>query len=115
MGRTEAVRLFIDRLAAARPSFHPTEQNPGAVTNICHRLDGIPLALELAAARVRASLSSAERLSHRFERLVGGDRTAMPRQQTRRAAIDWCYDLLTERRARGGLQRRQDPVGSRAR
>jgi predicted ATPase/class 3 adenylate cyclase len=98
LGRNEAVRLFIDRAVAARPSFRLTEQNAAAVTDICHRLDGIPLALELAAARVRAfSVETiAERLSDRFELLVGGDRTAMPRQQTLRAAIDWSYDLLTE-------------------
>jgi predicted ATPase len=69
-----------------------------AVANICRRLDGIPLALELAAARVRAlSVETiAERLSDGFRLLTGGDTTAMPRQQTLRACIDWSYDLLTE-------------------
>ena len=98
LGQYEAVRLFVDRAIAAHPSFRLTQQNAAAVTAICHRLDGIPLALELAAARVRAFSAEtiAERLSDRFQLLTGGDRTAMPRQQTLRAAIDWSYDLLTE-------------------
>ena len=75
-----------------------TEQNAPAVVEICHRLDGIPLAIELAAARVRAlSVEQiAERVSDRFRLLTNGDRTALPRQQTLRALIDWSYDLLTE-------------------
>ena len=76
-----------------------TEQNAAAVVDICHRLDGIPLAIELAAARVRA-LSVADdcraRLSDRFRLLVTGDQTVLPRQRTLRALIDWSYDLLTE-------------------
>jgi predicted ATPase/class 3 adenylate cyclase len=94
----EAVLLFVDRAAAAKPAFQLTEQNVAAVAEICQRLDGIPLALELAAARVR-SLSVetiAARLTDRFRLLAGGSRTAMPRQQTLRALIDWSYDLLTE-------------------
>ena len=68
------------------------------MTDICRRLDGIPLALELAAARVRAlSVEKiAERLGNRFQLLTGGDRTALPRQQTLRASIDWSYDLLSD-------------------
>ena len=98
LGEYEAVRLFVDRAVAVNPSFRLTEQNAAAVTDICKRLDGIPLALELAAARVRAFSAEtiAERLGDRFQLLTGGDRTAMPRQQTLRAAIDWSYDLLTD-------------------
>ena len=83
----EAVRLFIDRAVAAQPAFQVTHQNAPAVADICHRLDGIPLAIELAAARVRAlSVEKiAERLSDRFRLLTGGDKTALPRQQTLRA------------------------------
>jgi predicted ATPase/class 3 adenylate cyclase len=95
----EAVRLFIDRVTAARPDFVLTEQNAAAVTDICHRLDGIPLAIELAAARARAlSVENiAARLNDRFKLLVTGDRTVLPRQRTLRALIDWSYDLLDER------------------
>lgn len=98
MMQVEAVRLFADRAGSAQPAFAVTDQNSCAVAAICRRLDGIPLALELAAARVR-SLSVekiAERLTDRFRLLSGGDRTALPRQQTLRALIDWSYDLLTE-------------------
>ena len=93
-----AVRLFVERARAALPAFRVTEQNATAVADICHRLDGIPLALELAAARVRAlSIGQIDaRLSDRFRLLTGGDRTALPRQQTLRACIDWSYNLLTE-------------------
>ena len=75
-----------------------TEQNAGAVTEICRRLDGIPLAIELAAARVRVlSVEQiAARLDDRFRLLTGGSRTAMPRQQTLQAAMDWSYDLLSD-------------------
>ena len=92
-----AVRMFLDRASAAQPAFKVTSANAKAVAEICHRLDGIPLALELAAARVRAlSVENiAVRLSNRFHLLTGGDRTALPRQQTLRASIDWSYDLLT--------------------
>ena len=94
----EAVRLFVDRARAVQPAFEVNDENASAVAQMCHRLDGIPLALELAAARVR-SLSVAEiaaRLSDRFRLLTRGDRTALPRQQTLRASIDWSYDLLTD-------------------
>jgi predicted ATPase/class 3 adenylate cyclase len=94
-----AARLFIERAVAAQPAFHVSEANAMAVASICQRLDGIPLALELAAARVRALPVEqiAARLSDRFRLLTGGDRTALPRQQTLRALIDWSYDLLTGR------------------
>jgi predicted ATPase/class 3 adenylate cyclase len=94
----EAVRLFVDRAAMVLPGFVLSEGNANAVIDICRRLDGIPLAIELAAARVRAlSVKGiAVRLSDRFRLLTGGHRTALPRQQTLRALIDWSYDLLTE-------------------
>jgi predicted ATPase/class 3 adenylate cyclase len=94
----ESVSLFVDRARAARPRFELTEANASAVTEICRRLDGIPLALELAAARLRTlSVETiAARLQDRFRLLSSGDRTALPRQQTLRALIDWSHDLLTE-------------------
>ena len=93
-----AVQLFADRATAAQPSFRITADNAAAVAAICHRLDGIPLALELAAARLRSMPVEriAERLSDCFRLLTSGDRTALPRQQTLRALIDWSYDLLDE-------------------
>jgi predicted ATPase/class 3 adenylate cyclase len=94
----DAVKLFIDRAVAAKPDFAVSNQNAPAVARICARLDGIPLAIELAASRVRALSAEqiAARLDDRFRLLVGGSRTALPRQQTLRALIDWSYDLLTE-------------------
>jgi predicted ATPase/class 3 adenylate cyclase len=94
----EAVRLFVDRATEARPSFMVTNQNAPAVAEICHRLDGIPLAIELAAARINVLTAEqiAERLDDRFRLLTGGSRTAMPRHQTLRAAIDWTYELLSD-------------------
>jgi predicted ATPase/class 3 adenylate cyclase len=94
----EAARLFIDRAAAAQPAFEATDLNAAAITTICVRLDGIPLALELAAARLRALPvdALAARLGDRFRLLGAGDRAALPRQQTLRALIDWSHDLLTE-------------------
>jgi non-specific serine/threonine protein kinase len=96
--RSEAGELFVDRAGAANAHFGLTPGNAAAVAQICHRLDGIPLALELAAARVR--LFSAEqiatRIDDRFRLLTGGNRAALPRQQTLRAMIDWSYDLLAQ-------------------
>jgi len=94
-----ALRLFVERAAAVQPGFKLTDENASSVAEICQRLDGIPLAIELAAARVR-SLSAqniAARLSDRFGLLMGGSRTALPRQQTLRALIDWSYDLLSDK------------------
>jgi predicted ATPase len=93
-----AARLFVERATAAQPAFRISDENAMAIASICQRLDGIPLALELAAARVRAlSVEKIEaRLCDRFRLLTGGDRTALPRQQTLRALIDWSYDLLAE-------------------
>jgi predicted ATPase len=98
MTQYAAVRLFVERAGTAQPTFQLSSANATAVADICHRLDGIPLAIELAAARVRAMSveAIAERLSDRFRLLTHGDRTALPRQQTLRALIDWSYDLLTE-------------------
>jgi predicted ATPase/class 3 adenylate cyclase len=98
LAQYEAVRLFADRACAVQPLFQISETNLGTVADICRRLDGIPFAIELAAARVRAlSVNEiAARLNDRFRLLTGGDRTALPRQQTLQALIDWSYDLLTE-------------------
>jgi non-specific serine/threonine protein kinase len=92
------VVLFIDRATAVAPSFAVTKQNAVAVAQICQRLDGIPLALELAAARVKSLPveAIAARMEDSFRLLTGGSRTALPRQQTLRASIDWSHDLLSE-------------------
>jgi predicted ATPase/DNA-binding SARP family transcriptional activator len=94
----EAVRLFVDRAQTAQPGFSLTSENAAAVAQVCHRLDGIPLAVELAAARVKLLTPEqiAARLSDRFRLLTGGSRTALPRQQTLRATLDWSYNLLSE-------------------
>ena len=94
----ESVQLFIDRALLVRSDFQVTNQNAPALASLCCHLDGIPLAIELAAARVR-SLSVEEiegKLDQRFRLLTGGSRTALPRQQTLRSLIDWSYDLLHE-------------------
>jgi predicted ATPase len=96
--RYEAVRLFIERAVLAQPAFALTHDNAAAVARICHQLDGIPLAIELAAARVKlmAVEQIAARLDDRFRLLTGGSRSALPRHQTLRATIDWSYGLLSE-------------------
>ena len=96
--RFESVRLFVDRAQAARPGFTITPANCAAVQDICWRLDGIPLAIELAAARLRVFgiEQIAARLGDRFRLLTAGSRTAMPRQQTLQATVDWSYALLSE-------------------
>lgn len=93
----ESIQLFIARAAAADPGVALTDSNARAVAQICQRLDGMPLAIELAAARVRAfSLEQlAARLDDRFRLLVGGSRAALPRQQALRATMDWSYELLS--------------------
>ena len=98
LSQYEAVRLFIERAQAVQPSFTVTDANAPAVAQVCFQLDGIPLAIELAAARVR-SLPVEEvnaRLGDRFKLLTGGSRVALPRQQTLRALVDWSFDLLSE-------------------
>jgi predicted ATPase/DNA-binding CsgD family transcriptional regulator len=98
LGRFEAVQLFTERSRRARPGFTVTAANARSVAEICGRLDGIPLALELAAARMR--VLSAEQIAaglrDRFQLLTGGSRTAMPRQQTLEASVAWSYHLLDE-------------------
>jgi predicted ATPase/class 3 adenylate cyclase/Tfp pilus assembly protein PilF len=98
LSRYESVRLFIERAKAAKSDFTVTPQNATSLASVCQRLDGVPLAIELAAARVRAMpLEQIEvRLDNRFRLLTGGSRTALPRQQTLRALIDWSYDLLND-------------------
>ncbi len=97
-----AVTLFVDRAFAVDASFALTDHNAPAICEICRRLDGIPLAIELAAARVNvlAPDQIAQRLDQRFRLLTGGDPRALPRHQTMTALIDWSYDLLTPREQR---------------
>jgi predicted ATPase len=95
---SEAVRLFVERAGDVRPGFVVDPDNAALLARLCRRLDGIPLAIELAAARVR-SLALSDILSHldrRFRLLTGGRRTALRRQQTLRGTIDWSYDLLED-------------------
>ncbi len=96
--RYDAIELFAERAARVRPGFSVTESNVGAVVQICRRLDGVPLAIELAAARVRVLSPEdiADHLDDRFRLLTGGSRTALPRQQTLEATVAWSYDHLTE-------------------
>lgn len=94
----EAVRLFEERARAVQPAFTVTASNAPALVEICERLDGVPLALELAAARVKALTVEqiAKRLDDRFRLLTGGNRAALPRHQTLLATVEWSYDLLSE-------------------
>lgn len=98
LAQSEAGRLFEARATDVKSGFALSEANAAAVAQICQRLDGIPLALELAAARIRVMPPEqiAARLDDRFRLLTGGSRTALPRQQTLRALIDWSWDLLLE-------------------
>jgi DNA-binding SARP family transcriptional activator len=94
----EAVKLFADRAALSQPGFAVTPANAPSVVQICRQLDGMPLAIELAAVRVKGLPVEqlAARLDDRFRLLTGGSRTALPRQQTLQATLDWSYDLLSE-------------------
>jgi predicted ATPase/DNA-binding CsgD family transcriptional regulator len=96
--RSDAVRLFVERAGRARPGFVLTAAEAPAVVRICRELDGIPLAIELAAARMGAlpAAAVADALADRFRLLTGGPRTALPRQRTLRASVDWSHDLLAE-------------------
>ncbi len=96
LGQYGAIRLFVERATFASPAFKLTPEKAMAVAQICTRLDGIPLAIELAAVRVKAMgvEQIASRLDDRFHLLTGGSRTALPRQRTLRGAIDWSHDLL---------------------
>ena len=97
VGSSEAGTLFVQRAQVVAPSFTLTEKNAAAVARVCRRLDGIPLAIELAAARLTAlSIDElARRIDDRFRLLTGGLRSALPRQRTLRALVDWSYDLLS--------------------
>lgn len=96
--RYDAVRLFVERAGASHSAFRVTEDNAGSITELVRRLDGMPLAIELASVRVRALTPQQilERLDDRFGLLSRGDRSASDRQQTLRGLIDWSYDLLSE-------------------
>jgi len=98
MARSDAVKLFFERVRLQQPDFAMTEKWGRTAAAVCARLDGIPLAIELAAARtgVMTLETIAERLDDRFRLLNGGSRAALPRQQTLRAMIDWSYDLLSD-------------------
>ena len=95
-GTYPSVQLFVDRARAVRPDFAITDANREAVAEICRRLDGMPLAIELAAARLRALTAAqiVERLADRFRLLTSGSRTALPRHQTLRAVVEWSWELL---------------------
>ncbi len=95
---SESLQLFVERAGAVRPDFILSSRNGPAAAAVCQHLDGIPLAIELAASRLNGMSVEelAARLGDRFQLLSGGHRTALPRQQTLRAAIDWSYDLLSE-------------------
>jgi predicted ATPase len=96
IAQSDAVRLFIERALKVRPNFAVNASNAPAIAQICHDLDGIPLAIELAAARARVLgvEQIAAALGDRFRLLTGGARSAMPRQQTLRASVDWSHELL---------------------
>jgi len=98
MKDNESTRLFIERATKSDSRFQATDENAPFIAQICSRLDGIPLAIELAASRVKlfSPQQIAERLDDRFKLLTGGSRTALPRQQTLRALIDWSYQTLNE-------------------
>jgi len=97
LGQNEAVMLFVERAAAASGTFELTASNQSSVADVCRRLDGLPLAIELAAVRTRALSAEQilERLSDRFSLLVGGGRAALPRHQTLQTTIEWSHDLLS--------------------
>jgi predicted ATPase/transcriptional regulator with XRE-family HTH domain len=98
LSRNESVRLFVERARAVVSGFAITERNAGDLAHVCFRLDGIPLAIELAAARARVLTLEqiVARLDDRFRLLTGGSRSALRRQQTLRALVDWSHDLLTD-------------------
>ena len=98
LSKSESVHLFMERATVMQPQFTLTDQNADAVVQICRRLSGMPLAIELAAARVKMMTVDeiASRLDDRFSLLTSGNRAALPRQQTLRATIDWSHDLLSE-------------------
>ncbi len=98
LGQFESIKLFVERAKAVTPTFELNEHNAAALAQLCYRLDGIPLAIELAAARTRLLSVEhlADRVHDRFRLLTGGSRTALARHQTLRALVDWSYDLLSD-------------------
>lgn len=98
VGRSESVRLFVDRVRKVRPGYELTDQDAPVILEICSRLDGIPLAIELAAARARmlGTKQISEGLEDLFRFLTGGSRTAVPRHQTLQASVEWSHNLLSE-------------------
>lgn len=92
---SEAVRLFVERAALVQPAFNLNDRNGAVIARICRRLDGLPLAIELAAAQVRLMPPDEleARLKDRFRLVTGGSRTVVARQQTLRATVDWSYEL----------------------
>jgi len=98
VSRYESARLFVDRAKLARSDFGLTAENASSIASICARLDGMPLAIELAAARLRSMSVDelSERLDQRFALLTDGSRAALPRHRTLRSMLDWSYDLLTD-------------------
>ncbi len=121
LAQSDAVRLFIERATQVRPNFTVDGESAPAIAQICHDLDGIPLAIELAAARVRVLgvEQIAAGLGDRFRLLTGGARSAMPRQQTLRASVDWSHELLSDDertllRRLAGVRRRMDARRRRA-
>jgi predicted ATPase len=99
VSRYEGVRLFVERAKLVRSDFHLTAENASSVASICTRLDGMPLAIELASARLRSMSVDelSERLDQRLALLTDGSRAALPRHRTLRSMLDWSYDLLTKR------------------
>ncbi|MEZ0324719.1 MAG: adenylate/guanylate cyclase domain-containing protein [Fimbriimonas sp.] len=97
-GEFSAVQLFLDRAQAANSQFDPTQQDPQRLAQLCASLDGSPLAIELAAARIRSMTvdQMLDRIGDRFRLFTGGSRAATPRQQSLRALVDWSYDLLEQ-------------------
>jgi predicted ATPase/DNA-binding CsgD family transcriptional regulator len=98
LGQFDAIRLFVDRAATSKPGFAITGRNATAIAQVCHQLEGIPLAIELAAARVKVLTMDqiAARLDDRFRLLTGGSRTSLARHQTLRGTMDWSYGLLSK-------------------
>ena len=116
VAQSDAVALFIERAVKVRPNFAVDAGNAPAIAQICHDLDGIPLAIELAAARARVLgvEQIAAALEDRFRLLTGGARSALPRQQTLRASVDWSHELLVDDerqllRRLAGVRRRLEP------
>ncbi|OLF07896.1 hypothetical protein BU204_35340 [Actinophytocola xanthii] len=116
VGEAAAVRLFVDRARAVRPGFALDESTVAPVVEICRRLDGLPLALELAAARLRSMSAEeiARRLDDRFRLLASGSRTALPRHRTLLAAVEWSWELLTEQERVLGARLSVFPGGATA-